>query len=138
MSISEKINNIVDNFSYFDNWEDRYEYLIDLGKKMPAIDQKFKIEKFKIQGCSSNLWVVPEIKDKLIFFNGASDSVIVQGLLALFCEVYSGSTGIEILNSPPDFIEKINLKEHLGPSRSNGLNALIKKLNYIAEQNIDN
>ena len=88
MSIQEKINQIKENFSYFDNWEDRYEYLIDLGKKIPVLDESFKIDEFKVQGCSSNLWVIPEIKEDIIYFQGGSDSVIVQGLFAILCMVY--------------------------------------------------
>ena len=84
MSIQEKINQIIENFSYFDNWENRYEYLIDLGKKLPKIDEDLKINEFRVQGCTSNLWVIPEINKNIINFKGASDSVIVQGLFAIF------------------------------------------------------
>ena len=136
MSMQEKINQIIENFSYFDNWENRYEYLIDLGKKLPKLDNKLKIDEFKIQGCTSNLWVVPEINKNIIKFKGASDSVIVQGLFAILSNVYSGATAIEIINNPPDFLEKIELKEHLGPSRANGLNSLIKYLNSVAKKSL--
>jgi cysteine desulfuration protein SufE len=132
MSIQEKINQIIENFSYFDNWENRYEYLIDLGKKLPKIDEDLKISEFRVQGCTSNLWVIPEINKNIINFKGASDSVIVQGLFAILSNVYSGATAEEIINNPPLFLEKIELKEHLGPSRANGLNSLIKHLNAIA------
>ena len=136
MSIQENINQIIENFSYFDNWENRYEYVIDLGKKMPKIDESLKIDEFKVQGCTSNLWVIPEIKGNKINFNGASDSVIVQGLFAILSSVYSGSTAKEIINNPPTFLEKIELKEHLGPSRANGLNSLIKHLNLFAKNSL--
>ncbi|MDA1284444.1 MAG: SufE family protein [Proteobacteria bacterium] len=132
MSIQEKINQIIENFSYFDNWENRYEYLIDLGKKLPKIDENLKINEFKVQGCASNLWVIPEINQNIINFKGASDSAIVQGLFAILTNVYSGATAEEIINNPPLFLEKIELKEHLGPSRANGLNSLIRHLNSIA------
>ena len=106
MSIQEKINQIIENFSYFDNWEDRYEYVIDLGKKIPKIDMTLMIDEFKVQGCASNLWVVPEVNGNVITFNGASDSVIVQGLFAILSNVYSGATAEEIINNPPTFLVK--------------------------------
>ena len=136
MSIQEKINQIIENFSYFDNWENRYEYVIDLGKKIPKIDQNLMIDEFKVQGCTSNLWVIPEVDGNIISFNGASDSVIVQGLFAILSSVYSGETAEEIINNPPNFLEKIELKEHLGPSRANGLNSLIKHINSVAKNSI--
>ncbi|MAV83015.1 MAG: Fe-S cluster assembly protein SufE [Pelagibacteraceae bacterium] len=132
MSIQEKINELVENFSYFDNWEDKYEYIIDLGKKIPKLDEKYKKNEFKIQGCTSNLWLVPIIDGKKIFFNGGSDSVIIQGLFAIIAKIYSGEQAKDILDNKPDFLTTINLKEHLGPSRSNGLNSLIKKIQSTA------
>ena len=134
MLIQEKINKIKEDFSYFDNWEDKYQYLIDLGKKLPDLEEKFKIEKFRIQGCTSNLWVVPEFKDNLITFKGASDSVIVQGLFYLIYFVYSEETPSAILDYPMDFFDEIGLSSHLGPSRSNGLNSLKKQIITIATQ----
>ena len=137
MSIQEKINQIIENFSYFDNWENRYEYVIDLGKKIPKIDRNLMIDEFKVQGCASNLWVIPKVDGNIISFNGASDSVIVQGLFAILSSVYSGETAEEIINNPPNFLEKIELKEHLGPSRANGLNSLIKHINSVAKNSIN-
>ncbi len=134
MLIQEKINKIKEDFSYFDNWEEKYQYLIDLGKKLPDLEEKFKIEKFRIQGCTSNLWVVPEFKDNLISLKGASDSVIVQGLFYLIYFVYSEETPSEILDNPMDFFDEIGLSSHLGPSRSNGLNSLKKQIITIATQ----
>ena len=134
MLIQEKINKIKEDFSYFDNWEDKYQYLIDLGKKLPDLEEKFKIEKFRIQGCTSNLWVVPEFKDNLISLKGASDSVIVQGLFYLIYFVYSEETPSAILDNPMDFFDEIGLSSHLGPSRSNGLNSLKKQIITIATQ----
>ena len=134
MLIQEKINKIKEDFSYFDNWEDKYQYLIDLGKKLPNLEEKFKIEKFRIQGCTSNLWVVPEFKDNLIKLKGASDSVIVQGLFYLIYFVYSEETPSAILDNPMDFFDEIGLSSHLGPSRSNGLNSLKKQIITIATQ----
>ena len=134
MLIREKINKIKEDFSYFDNWEDKYQYLIDLGKKLPNLEEKFKIDKFRIQGCTSNLWVVPEFKDNLIKLKGASDSVIVQGLFYLIYFVYSEESPSVILDNPMDFFDEIGLSSHLGPSRSNGLNSLKKQIITIATQ----
>ena len=134
MLIREKINKIKEDFSYFDNWEDKYQYLIDLGKKLPDLEEKFKIEKFRIQGCTSNLWVVPEFKDNLITLKGASDSVIVQGLFYLIYFVYSEESPSVILDNPMDFFDEIGLSSHLGPSRSNGLNSLKKQIITIATE----
>jgi len=94
------------------------------------------IDEFKVQGCTSNLWVIPKVDGDIISFNGASDSVIVQGLFAILSTVYSGETAKEIINNPPNFLEKIELKEHLGPSRANGLNSLIKHINSVAKNSI--
>ena len=134
MLIQEKINKIKEDFSYFDNWEEKYQYLIDLGKKLPDLEEKFKIEKFRIQGCTSNLWVVPEFKDNLITLKGGSDSVIVQGLFYLIYFVYSEEAPTTILDNHMDFFDEIGLSSHLGPSRSNGLNSLKKQIITIATQ----
>ena len=134
MLIQEKINKIKEDFSYFDNWEDKYQYLIDLGKKVPDLEEKFKIEEFRVQGCTSNLWVVPEFKNNLIILKGASDSVIVQGLFYLIYFIYSEESPSAILSNPMDFFDQIGLSSHLGPSRSNGLNSLKNKIISIATE----
>ena len=134
MLIQEKINKIKEDFSFFDNWEEKYQYLIDLGRKLPNLEEKFKIEKFRIQGCTSNLWVVPEFKDNLITLKGGSDSVIVQGLFYLIYFVYSEEAPSTILDNPMDFFDEIGLSYHLGPSRSNGLNSLKKQIITIATE----
>jgi cysteine desulfuration protein SufE len=132
MSIQEKINQIKEDFSYFDNWEDKYQYLIDLGKKLPKLEDKFKNEDFRVQGCTSNLWVIPQLSEDKLTFIGASDSVIVQGLFYLVQYVYNNERPQTILDQPLDFFDEIGLSSHLGPSRSNGLNSLKKRIFSIA------
>ena len=132
MSIQEKINQIKEDFSYFDNWEDKYQYLIDLGKKLPRLEDKFKNEDFRVQGCTSNLWVIPQLSEDKLTFIGASDSVIVQGLFYLVQYVYNNERPQTILDQPLDFFDEMGLSSHLGPSRSNGLNSLKKRIFSIA------
>ena len=132
MSIQEKINQIKEDFSYFDNWEDKYQYLIDLGKKLPKLEDKFKNEDFRVQGCNSNLWVIPQLSEDKLTFIGASDSVIVQGLFYLVQYVYNNERPQTILDQPLDFFDEMGLSSHLGPSRSNGLNSLKKRIFSIA------
>ena len=134
MSIQEKINQIKEDFSYFDNWEDKYQYLIDLGKKLPKLEDKFKNEDFRVQGCTSNLWVIPQLSEDKLTFIGASDSVIVQGLFYLVQYVYNNERPQTILDQPLDFFDEIGLSGHLGPSRSNGLNSLKKRIFSIATE----
>ncbi len=134
MSIQEKINQIKEDFSYFDNWEDKYQYLIDLGKKLPKLEDKFKNEDFRVQGCNSNLWVIPQLSEDKLTFIGASDSVIVQGLFYLVQYVYNNERPQTILDQPLDFFDEMGLSSHLGPSRSNGLNSLKKRIFSIATE----
>ena len=134
MLIEEKINKIKDDFSFFENWEDKYQYLIDLGKKLPDLKDMYKKDEFRVQGCTSNLWVVPQFNDDKLTFLGASDSVIVQGLFYLVKYVYDNEYPKTIINKPLDFFDEIGLSSHLGPSRANGLNSLKKLINSIATE----
>ena len=134
MLIEEKINKIKDDFSFFENWEDKYQYLIDLGKKLPDLKDMYKKDEFRVQGCTSNLWVVPQFNDDKLTFLGASDSVIVQGLFYLVKYVYDNENPKTIINKPLDFFDEIGLSSHLGPSRANGLNSLKKLINSIATE----
>ena len=134
MLIEEKINKIKDDFSFFENWEDKYQYLIDLGKKLPDLKDIYKKDEFRVQGCTSNLWVVPQFNDDKLTFLGASDSVIVQGLFYLVKYVYDNENPKTIINKPLDFFDEIGLSSHLGPSRANGLNSLKKLINSIATE----
>tara|TARA_B100000965_G_scaffold378385_1_gene373256 strand:- start:490 stop:906 length:417 start_codon:yes stop_codon:yes gene_type:complete len=134
MLIEEKINKIKEDFSFFDNWEDKYQYLIDLGKKLPKLDNSLKTEEFLVKGCTSNLWVVPQFKEGKMTFLGSSDSVIVQGLFYLIQFIYNNEEPKTILNEPLNFLNEIGLSSHLGPSRTNGLNSLKKQIYEIATE----
>ena len=134
MVIKEKINKIKEDFSFFDDWEDKYQYLIDLGKKLPELDDVYKTEEYRIKGCNSNLWVVSEIKEGKMIFLGSSDSVIVQGLFFLVQFIYNNEEPQTILNEPLDFFNEIGLSSHLGPSRTNGFNSLKKQINQVATE----
>ena len=133
-SIQRIQDQIIDEFNFFKDWSEKYQYLIDLGKKLPDLDDSFKTEEFRIQGCTSNLWVVPQFKEGRLNFIGSSDSVIVQGLFYLVQFVYNNETPKTILDNPLVFFEEIGLSSNLGPSRSNGLNSLKRQILDIATE----
>ena len=134
MLIEEKINKIREDFSFFENWEDKYQYLIDLGKKLPLLENQYKKDEFRVQGCTSNLWVVPKYHNNKLTFLGASDSVIVQGLFYLVKYVLDNEYPKTIISEPLDFFDEIGLSSHLGPSRSNGLNSLKRQIKNLATE----
>ena len=138
MLIEQKINKIKDDFSYFDNWEDKYQYLIDLGKKLPELEGKYKTDQYRVQGCTSNLWIVPQFINNKLIFLGSSDSVIVQGLFYLVKYTYDNEFPETIIGEPLDFFDEIGLSSHLGPSRSNGLNSLKILIKDIATDLLKN
>ncbi len=123
---------IIEEFAFFSDWSERYQYLIDLGKKLPDLKQEWKTEEHRLHGCQSMVWIVPEgNKDKLVF-NAISDSTIVSGLIFLALRVYSGRSAEEIMNTAPDYIAKIGLAKHLSPTRSNGLKSLLQFIQQTA------
>lgn len=131
--IQERILNIVAEFKGFNDWEERYKHLINLGKNLPEMDNQFKIESNLVKGCQSQVWLHAEVDDGgTIHFFGDSDASIVKGIVALLVRVYSGSTPDEILSTKPTFLESIGLKEHLSMSRANGLNSMIKQISFFA------
>ena len=132
MTISEIQNNIIDEFSMFDDWMDKYNLLIDLGKELPVIDPKFKIKDFLIEGCQSKVWLHPEFDGKLITFTADSDAIITRGIVALLIKVLSGRTPEEILATDLYFIEKIGLRQNLSPTRSNGLLSMVRQMKLYA------
>lgn len=129
MDMSTDINqaqtDLIDEFELFDNWLDRYEYLIDLGRKLPEFPEDWKSEEYKLHGCQSQVWLKAEEADGRLQFRAISDSAIVSGLIAVLMRVYSDRTPQEIIATHPDFIDAIGLHEHLSPTRSNGLHAMI-------------
>ncbi|MFD2563487.1 MULTISPECIES: SufE family protein [Aquimarina] len=132
MSIQELQEEIVDEFSMFDDWMQRYEYMIDLGKSLPLIDEKYKIDENIIKGCQSKVWVHAEMKDDKIEFTADSDAIITKGIIAILIRVFSGQHPKDIIEANTDFIDEIGLKEHLSPTRANGLVSMIKQLKMYA------
>lgn len=123
---------IIADFSLLDNWEDKYEYIIDLGKKLPALDEAYKIEENRIKGCQSAVWLVADYHDGRVFFKADSDAVIVKGLVSMLIRVLSGHTPGEIIRAKLDFIEQIGMMTHLAQTRSNGLLAMIRQMKNYA------
>lgn len=123
---------IVDVFSLFDDWTDRYQYIIDLGRKLPDLAPDQKTESNRLKGCQSQVWMVTDNRDGRLHYDAISDSAIVSGLIALMLEVYSDRRPAEIIATPPDFIKAIELEEHLSPTRSNGLSAMVKQIRQYA------
>ncbi|MGB2087902.1 MAG: SufE family protein [Psychroflexus salarius] len=131
-SIQDKQAEIIDEFSMFDDWMQRYEYMIELGKSLPLIDEKYKTKDNIIKGCQSRVWVHAEKNDKNIEFTADSDAVITKGIIAILIRVFSGQTPEEIMQADTKFIDEIGLKEHLSPTRANGLVSMIKQIKMYA------
>ncbi|HEY9144682.1 MAG TPA: SufE family protein [Arenimonas sp.] len=125
---------IADEFSFFGDWSERYQYLIDLGRKLPPFPEEWKTEDNRLQGCQSMVWIVPEGDAKDLRFKAVSDSSIVSGLIYLALRVYSGRSAGEILATTPDYIADIGLAKHLSPTRSNGLAALLQFIQDTARR----
>lgn len=123
---------IIDTFSFLEDWATRYEHIIDLGKSLDNFPNSLKTPSNKIEGCQSQVWVYSEVKEGLLYFTATSDSTIVKGLIALLLSAYSSRTPEEILTNPPNFLEKIELSSHLSPTRSNGLAALVAHIQTTA------
>jgi cysteine desulfuration protein SufE len=119
---------IIEEFAFFGDWTERYQYLIDLGRKLPPFPEELKTEQYKVSGCQSQVWLVADGDARALTFRAISDSAIVSGLIALLLRVYSGRSAAEILDTPPRFIEAIGLAQHLSPTRSNGLAAMLKRI----------
>lgn len=132
MTIKEIQNEIVDEFSLFDDWMQRYEYIIDLGKSLPLIDEQFKTEDNVIKGCQSKVWIHAEKKEDKIIFTADSDAILTKGIIALLIRAFSNKKPADILDASTDFIDEIGLKEHLSPTRANGLVSMIKQIKMYA------
>ena len=123
---------IIDEFSLFEDWMDRYQYLIDLGRRLPPFPDELRTEENRIRGCQSQVWFVPEKKDGRLYFQAISDAAIVSGLIAGLLRLYSGRDPRDILDTPPDFVEALPLQSHLSPTRSNGLSAKLDAIRRYA------
>ena len=125
---------IIDEFGLFDDWMDRYQYLIDLGRRLPEFPEALRTDEHRIRGCQSQVWFVPEQKDGRLFFHAISDAAIVSGLIALLLRLYSGREPRDILETPPDFVAALELQSHLSPTRSNGLSSMLNAIRGFAEE----
>jgi cysteine desulfuration protein SufE len=131
-SIQEIQNEIVDEFALFDEWMDKYEHIIELGKDLPIIKEKYKTDDNLIKGCQSRVWLHAELVDDKIIFTADSDAIITKGIVALIIRVFSNQTPQDIAVSDANFIDEIGLKEHLSPTRSNGLLSMLKQIKMYA------
>ena len=132
MTIKQEEKNIIEKFSVFTDWMDKYEYLIELGKDLPIIEEKEKVESNLIKGCQSRVWLQSSYADGKLFFKADSDAIITKGIISLLIRVYSGHTPEEILAADLSFIEEIGLKENLSPTRANGLVSMLKQIHLYA------
>lgn len=128
------IDDLIDNFEFLDSWEDKYRYIIELGEKLPPLDAGYHTDEWKVKGCQSQVWLVPEKKGDTISFYGDSDAMIVKGLIAIVLMIYNAQTATKIKNlNIDDIFTKLGLREHLSPSRRNGLEAMIEKIRHYAD-----
>ncbi len=132
MSITDIQNEIIEEFSMFEDWEERYQYMIDLGKDLPMIKEAYKTDSNIIKGCQSKVWVHAELKDDKIEFTADSDAIITKGIIAILIRSFSNQHPKDIIDANTDFIDQIGLKEHLSPTRANGLVSMIKQLKLYA------
>lgn len=130
--IEEIEQEIIEEFSLFDSWDDKYEYIIDLGKKLPPLDDQYKRDENKVKGCQSTVWLVADYKDGRIYYKAESDAVIVKGLISMLIRVLSGQTPDDIINTKLDFIREIGMMSHLAQTRSNGLLSMVKQMKNYA------
>jgi cysteine desulfuration protein SufE len=131
-TIEETEQEIIEEFSLFDSWDDKYEYIIDLGKKLLPLDDQYKKDENKVKGCQSTVWLVADYKDGRIYYKAESDAVIVKGLISMLIRVLSGQTPDDIVNAKLDFIREIGMMSHLAQTRSNGLLAMVKQMKNYA------
>ena len=135
-SIAEAENAIIEEFELFDDWMDKYNYIIELGKSLPLIDPQYKDDAHLIPGCQSQVWLHAEMSDGKLFFRADSDAIITKGIINLLIRVLSGHTPQEILASDLGYIDQIGIKEHLSPTRSNGLLSMIQQIRGYAKENL--
>lgn len=132
MNIKDIQNEIIDEFSMFDEWDERYQYVIDLGKSLPLIEEEYKTDDNIIKGCQSKVWLHAEQEDGNVVFTADSDAILTKGLIAIMIRVFSGQKPADILEADTAFVDEIGLKEHLSPTRANGLVSMIKQIKMYA------
>jgi cysteine desulfuration protein SufE len=131
-TIQDRAREIVEEFALFDDWMGKYEYLIDLGKSVPPIEVEYKTDDYKIKGCQSQVWIRPEMRSGLLYYKGDSDAVITKGLVALLIRVLNGQPPAAVVEADLSFLDEIGMKEHLSPTRKNGLASMMKQLKLYA------
>lgn len=132
-------NEIVEEFSLFDSWDEKYEYIIDLGKRLPALDDQYKKDENRVRGCQSTVWLTADYENGKIFYKADSDAVIVKGLISMLIRVLSGQEPDKIINANLDFIKEIGMMSHLAQTRANGLLAMVKQMkNYALAYKLKN
>jgi cysteine desulfuration protein SufE len=140
-TIQQVEEEIIDEFSFLDSWDDKYEYIIDIGKRLPDLEEKYKVEENTVKGCQSTVWLVSSYENGKVYFKADSNTVITKGLISMLVRVLSGHTPDEIIDAKLEFIHRIGMTTHLAQTRANGLLAMVKKmktyaLGYKAMQNI--
>jgi len=132
--VSEAQSRLIEEFQFFDDWMDRYQYIIDLGRRLPEFPEAAKVDSNKIKGCQSQVWFVAELVDGRLRFQAVSDAAIVSGLIAILLRIYSDRKPQDIVDSPTDFVAALGLEQHLSPTRSNGLAAMLKAIHDYATE----
>lgn len=132
MTIKEIQEEIVDEFAMFDDWMQRYEYIIELGKSLPLIEDQYKIEENLIRGCQSKVWLHAQKNDDKIVFTADSDAILTKGIIAILIRTFSDQKAVDVMNADTSFIDEIGLKEHLSPTRANGLVSMLKQIKLYA------
>ena len=136
MSLEESKQSIIDDFSMFDEWLDKYEYIIEIGKKLDSFPENKKTDDRLIKGCQSRVWLDWEVKDGKLYFTADSDAIITKGIISLLISVYSGRSAEEIAGDDFSFLEKLGLKENLSPTRANGLESMVETIKRAAKENV--
>jgi cysteine desulfuration protein SufE len=136
-TIDEAQQALIEEFGFFDDWMQRYEYLIDLGRQLAPLDAEFLKDEFKLRGCQSQVWLIARHEDDKLVFEANSDAAIVSGLIAVVLRIYSNRTALEIIDTAPDFIAAIGLDDHLSPTRKNGLGAMLQTIKERAQRALE-
>lgn len=137
-AISNVQEQLIEEFNYFDNWLDKYEYIIELGRQLSAYPLEWQCDEYRVSGCQAQVWIRPRMENNKLYFDATSDAAIVKGLICMLLKIYSGQTPQEILNTKPTFIEAIGLDKHLSPTRSNGLYHMLEKIGEYAKKEREN
>ena len=128
-----RVDELIDNFAFLDGWEEKYQYVIDLGHKLEPLDDAFKTDEWKVQGCQSQVWLVPEVKNGKLYFRGDSDAILVKGIIAIILMIYNNKSTEEIKNiDVAEIFAKLGLEENLTPSRRNGMMSMVEKIKHYA------